>query len=146
MATPNEEAVGKLNSFLRGEISAVETYRQALDKVSDPGIRSQLQDCEQDHQERIALLRQRIASLGGTPEEGSGAWGVWAKLVQGGADVLGAKTALQALEEGEDHGLDDYRRDLDELDGETRSWVESNILPKAERTHGTLSTLKRTVH
>ena len=35
MATPNEEAVGKLNSFLRGEISAVETYRQALDKVTD---------------------------------------------------------------------------------------------------------------
>jgi hypothetical protein len=42
--------------------------------------------------------------------------------------------------------LNDYRRDLDELDGDTRSWVESNILPKAEQTHGTLSTLKRTVH
>lgn len=146
MASPNEEAVGKLNSFLRGEISAVETYRQALDKVTDPSIRSQLQDCEQDHQQRIDLLRQRISSLGGTPEQGSGAWGVWAKLVQGGGNLLGEKTALQALEEGEDHGLDDYRRDLDELDGETRSWVESNILPNAERTHGTLSTLKRTVH
>jgi len=146
MASPNEEAVGKLNSFLRGEISAVETYRQALDKVTDPSTRSQLQDCEQDHQQRIVLLRQRISSLGGTPEQGSGAWGVWAKLVQGGGNLLGEKTALQALEEGEDHGLKDYRRDLDALDGETRSWVQSNILPKAERTHGTLSTLKRTVH
>jgi len=146
MASPNEEAVGKLNSFLRGEISAVETYRQALDKVTDPSTRSQLQDCEQDHQQRIVLLRQRISSLGGTPEQGSGAWGVWAKLVQGGGNLLGEKTALQALEEGEDHGLNDYRRDLDALDGETRSWVQSNILPKAERTHGTLSTLKRTVH
>ena len=146
MATPNEEVVGKLNSFLRGEISAVETYRQALDKVTDPAIRSQLQSCEQDHEQRIQLLRARITELGGTPEQSSGAWGVWAKLVQAGGDLLGEKTALQALEQGEDHGLNDYRRDLDELDGDTRSWVESNILPKAERTHGTLSTLKRTVH
>ena len=146
MATPNEDVVGKLNSFLRGEISAVETYRQALDKITDPAIRAQLQSCEQDHEQRIELLRERISELGGTPERSSGAWGVWAKLVQGGGNLLGDKTALQALEEGEDHGLNDYRRDLDELDGETRSWVESNILPMAERTHGTLSTLKRTVH
>ena len=57
MATPNEDVVGKLNSFLRGEISAVETYRQALDRVTDPAIRSQLQNCEQDHEQRIELLR-----------------------------------------------------------------------------------------
>ena len=42
MATPNEEVVGKLNSFLRGEISAVETYRQALDKITDPALRSEV--------------------------------------------------------------------------------------------------------
>ncbi|HET6980923.1 MAG TPA: DUF2383 domain-containing protein [Myxococcaceae bacterium] len=146
MATPNEDVLGKLNSFLRGEISAVETYRQAIEKIKDPAIRSQLQTCEQDHETRIELLRERITSLGGKPDQGSGAWGVWAKLLQGGSDLLGEKTALSALEQGEDHGLNDYRRDLDELDGDTRSWVESNILPKAEQTHGTMSTLKRTVH
>jgi len=146
MATPNEDVVGKLNSFLRGEISAVETYKQALDKVKDPTVRSQLQSCEQDHEQRVQLLRDRITELGGRPDTGSGAWGVWAKLVEGGGALLGEKTALQALEEGEDHGLNDYRRDLDELDVETRTWVESAILPKAEQTHGTLSALKRTVH
>ncbi|HET9034727.1 MAG TPA: DUF2383 domain-containing protein, partial [Myxococcaceae bacterium] len=94
MATPNKEVVGKLNSFLRGEISAVETYRQALDKITDPAIRSQLQNCEQDHERRIQLLRARITELGGTPDQSSGAWGVWAKLVQGGGDLFGQKTAL----------------------------------------------------
>jgi len=146
MATPSDDVVGKLNSFLRGEISAVETYKQALDKVKDPAIRSQLESCEQDHEQRIQLLRDRITELGGKPDTSSGAWGIWAKLVEGGGALLGEKTALQALEEGEDHGLNDYRRDLDALDGETRSWVESNLLPKAEQTHGALSTLKRTVH
>lgn len=146
MATPNADVVGKLNSFLRGEISAVETYKQALEKVKDPAIRSQLQSCEQDHEQRVELLRERITSLGGKPDQSSGAWGVWAKLVQGGSDLLGDKTALKTLEEGEDHGLDDYRKDLDELDSETRTWVESAILPMAERTHGAMSALKRTVH
>jgi len=42
--------------------------------------------------------------------------------------------------------LNEYRRDIDNLDGETRTWLQSNILPKAERTHGALSSLKRTVH
>jgi demethoxyubiquinone hydroxylase (CLK1/Coq7/Cat5 family) len=146
MATPNQDVLGKLNSFLRGEISAVETYKQAIDKIKDPAIRSQLQSCEQDHEKRIELLRERITSLGGKPDQGSGAWGVWAKVLQGGGDLLGEKTALSTLEQGEDHGLNDYRKDLDALDSDTRSWVESNILPKAEKTHGTLSTLKRTVH
>lgn len=146
MATPNQDVLGKLNSFLRGEISAVETYKQALEKIKDPAIRSQLQTCEQDHEKRIELLRERITSLGGKPDQGSGAYGVWAKLLQGGGDLLGEKTALSALEQGEDHGLNDYRKDLEALDGDTRSWVESNILPKAEQTHGTMSTLKRTVH
>jgi uncharacterized protein (TIGR02284 family) len=146
MATPNQDVLGKLNSFLRGEISAVETYKQAIEKIKDPAIRTQLQSCEQDHEKRIQLLRERITSLGGKPDQGSGAWGVWAKVLQGGSDLLGEKTALSTLEQGEDHGLNDYRRDLDSLDGETRSWIESNILPKAEQTHGTLSTLKRTVH
>ena len=145
MATPSEDVVGKLNSFLRGEISAVESYKQALGKITDPAIRAELQTCEQDHEQRIELLRARITQLGGKPDTGSGAWGVWAKLVQGGGDLLGEKTALQALEQGEDHGLNDYR-DLDELDSETRTWVENNLLPKAERTHDALSTLKRTVH
>lgn len=146
MATPNEDVVGKLNSFLRGEISAVETYKQALEKVKDPTVRSQLQSCEQDHEQRVQLLRERITELGGKADTGSGAWGVWAKLVEGGGALLGEKTALQALEEGEDHGLNDYRRDLDDLDSDTRVWLQSNILPKAEQTHGTLSALKRTVH
>jgi bacterioferritin (cytochrome b1) len=146
MATPTEDVVGKLNSFLRGEISAVETYKQALDKVTDPTIRSQLERCEQDHEQRIELLRARITKLGGKPDTTSGARGVWAKLLQGGGDLLGEKTAVQALEQGEDHGLNDYRRDLDALDTETRTWVEANLLPKAEQTHGALSALKRTVH
>ena len=54
------------------------------------------------------MLRDAIVACGGTPAEGSGAWGTFAKVVEGGAKVFGEKAAVAALEEGEDHGLADY--------------------------------------
>jgi len=67
------QPIDQLNSFLRGEISAVETYRQALDKVNDTQARMQLEQCHVSHQQRVDLLRMRIVELGGEPAEGSGA-------------------------------------------------------------------------
>ncbi|WNG35053.1 DUF2383 domain-containing protein [Archangium minus] len=138
--------VETLNSFLRGEISAVETYRQAIGHVSDDRIRSQLEDCLHDHEHRVESIRERIEKLGGTPSEGSGLWGTFAKLVQGGADILGERAAVQALEEGEDHGLADYQRDLGKTHGEARRLVRMELLPAQKRTHERLSRLKKTLH
>lgn len=138
--------VETLNSFLRGEISAVETYRQAIGHISDDRIRSQIEDCLHDHEHRVEALRERIEKMGGKPSEGSGVWGTFAKLVQAGADVLGEKTAVQALEEGEDHGLADYQRDMDKTHGEARRFVRMELLPSQKRTHERLSRLKKTLH
>ncbi|WP_224248503.1 DUF2383 domain-containing protein [Hyalangium gracile] len=138
--------VETLNSFLRGEISAVETYRQALGSISDERLRSMLEACQKDHEQRVTSIRERIEKLGGTPAEGSGPWGVFAKLIEGGASVLGEKAAIQALEEGEDHGLADYKRDLEQVHGDARRFVRMELLPAQKRTHERLSKLKRTLH
>jgi uncharacterized protein (TIGR02284 family) len=146
MQTGETKAIDVLNSFLRGEISAVETYRQAIDKVEKPTVRTQLEDCLRSHELRVDVLKRRVQALGGEPDEDSGIWGVFAKIIQGGADVLGERAAISALEEGEDHGRDDYKRDVAKLDGESRRIVESQVLPEQERTHRTLSTLKHAQH
>lgn len=138
--------VETLNSFLRGEISAVQTYRQAIGRISDERLRPQLEVCLRDHEERVTAIRERIEKLGGEPAEGSGPWGAFAKLVEGGASLLGEKAAIQALEEGEDHGLADYQRDMDQVHGEARRFVRMELLPKQKRTHERLSKLKRTLH
>jgi demethoxyubiquinone hydroxylase (CLK1/Coq7/Cat5 family) len=138
--------VETLNSFLRGEISAVETYRQAIGRISDDRLRSELEACQQDHEQRVATIRERIEKLGGKPSEGSGPWGVFAKAVQGGADLIGEKAAIQALEEGEDHGLADYQRDADQVHGDARRFVRMELLPAQKRTHERMSRLKRTLH
>lgn len=138
--------VESLNSFLRGEISAVETYKQALERVHDENVRSALEDCWHDHEHRVEALRERIEKLGGTPSQGSGIWGTFAKLVEGGAATFGEKAAVQALEEGEDHGLNDYQRDKDQVHGDSRRFVRMELIPAQKRTHERLSKLKRTLH
>jgi uncharacterized protein (TIGR02284 family) len=143
---PNtDESVNTLNSFLRGEMSAVETYRQALEKVDEQPVRATLQECLESHQRRVSLIASRIQNLGGKPSTESGVWGFFAKAVEGGAKILGTKPAVAALEQGEDHGRDDYKRDIEQLDATSRQLVESQILPEQERTHRAMSTLKKTM-
>lgn len=142
----SEETCDALNSLLRGELSAVETYDQAIEKLGGSAAAQQLQDCRRSHAERVEMLRQKIVQLGGEPSDGSGPWGAFAKLVEGGAKVFGEKAAVAALEEGEDHGLKQYRRDISKLDGATRALVEQSLVPEQERTHRVLSTLKHSMH
>ncbi|MBN1207863.1 MAG: DUF2383 domain-containing protein [Myxococcaceae bacterium] len=141
-----DKSVDTLNSFLRGEISAVETYRQAIGHVTDARARTLLEECRRDHEHRVEAIRERIEKLGGMPVESSGPWGVFSKLIQGGADLLGEKAAIHALEEGEDHGLADYQRDAEQVHGEARRFVRMELLPAQKRTHQRLSQLKRTLH
>jgi hypothetical protein len=141
MATKSN--IDQLNSFLRGEISAVETYRMALDKLDrDSPARVELETNLRSHQERVSILQDAIRAGGGEPANGSGPWGVFAKVVEGGARVLGDKVAISALEEGEDHGLKDYRSDLDELEADARMLVSGRLLPLQQQTHDRMSALK----
>ena len=145
MPQTEQKSVDVLNSFLRGEISAVETYRQALDKLDKTQLRPQLQECMQSHAQRVSALSEQIRTLGGAPATGSGVWGAFAKAVEGSATAFGDKAAINALEEGEDHGRNDYRRDIDKLDTATRQFVQSRVIPEQERTHNAMSALKKTL-
>ena len=138
--------VETLNELLRGEISAVETYRQALEKLSGSPNRAELEECRRSHEMRVQKLREQVVRMGGNPDETSGAWGTFAKLFEGGAKAFGEKAAIAALEEGEDHGLRLYKGDIDKLDPASRALVEQDMLPAQERTHRSLSTLKHTMH
>ncbi|MBA3456285.1 MAG: DUF2383 domain-containing protein [Deltaproteobacteria bacterium] len=141
MAT--KSSVEQLNSFLRGEMSAVETYQMALDKVDDISTaRDELLVNLKSHQDRVMMLQEAIIAAGGEPASGSGPWGVFAKVVEGGAKVLGKKAAIAALEEGEDHGLKDYKADADELEPQARMLVETRLRPAQQQTHDRLSALK----
>lgn len=143
MQNHNEKDISKLNNFLQDEIAAIETYGQCIEKTAQSPISQRLVELRQSHTSRAALLRERIIALGGEPEEGSGVWGGFAKLIEGGAKAFGEKAALSALEEGEDKGLNNYRSDLEDLTESTRQFIAGRILPEQQRTHDTLSSLIR---
>lgn len=140
----NKTSVDHLNSFLCGEIAAVETYRMALDKLdANSPARAELVANLASHEDRVQMLRAAVIQCGGEPTTSSGPWGVFAKAVEGTARAFGDKPAISALEEGEDHGLKDYKSDLDDLDGDQRMLVTGRLLPLQEMTHRRMSALKK---
>ena len=143
----NDKIIDQLNSFLRGEISAVETYKIGRDKVSALGPQGEIDLCLRSHEEHVQSLTARISSLGGEPAQSSGLWGVFAKAVEGSAAVLGEAAAIAALEEGEDHGLRDYRsffnsKDANDIDDDTRAYLVG-LLNRQLKTHAIMSNLKQ---
>ena len=137
--------INQLNSFLRGELSAAETYRLALDRLDQSEYRPSLVQCTRSHEERARLLTEAILGRGGEPADSSGAWGSLVRMVERTAATLSESAAVAVLEEGEDHGRDDYLRDLDNLEPSARQLVEFAILPEQRRTHETIRAVKRSI-
>lgn len=129
--TTVDRCVDQLNSLLRGEISAVETYKQAIEKVDDEHASdaTSLRAIAQEHGEAAQALRDEIRRLGAEADESSGAWGVWARTVEGTAKLFGDASALKALKEGEEHGLKDYREAVDDLDQAAGELVTTRLIP-----------------
>ena len=139
------DTVARLAALCRGEISAVETYNQALDSGVLARFADQLRLCQSSHQSRADILRRQIAALGGMPPVSSGAWGSFVKMVEGAATALGEKAAIAVLEQGEDHGLKDYRSRTGELDLGSQALVREHLLPQQVETHRIVSTLKHSL-
>ncbi len=132
-----------LNSFLRGEISAVETYQDVLQKVTASRTRTTLQECAQSHEHRVQQLRSEITRMGGTPADGAGAWGTFTGLFEGGARAFGGRVAIAALARREDRGMLDYRDNFWRLDQPSKEFVEGTLLPAQEQTKRAIHELQR---
>jgi hypothetical protein len=88
--------------LLRGELSAVETYDMALPLIVDDRMAlADLRACRSSHQDRVDLLRDAVIKAGGEPVGSSGAWGAFARAVEGSASALGSSSlAVKTLEKG----------------------------------------------
>jgi rubrerythrin len=130
-----EEAADALNSLLRGEISAAETYTQALKKVEGHPAAATLETIRKDHVEAANVLRRHVAARGEENAKSSGAWGAFAKSVEGTAKLLGNRTAIQALKEGEEHGVKSYESVLEKKDLDPAAKSAIQPLLARQRAH-----------
>jgi demethoxyubiquinone hydroxylase (CLK1/Coq7/Cat5 family) len=115
MTVVQYEDIKQLNSFLRGELSAVHAYGQCIEQVPNAQVILQLRSLQGSHDRRAKALAHRIETLGGKPAESGGLWGCLAQAIEGGAGLLGPQAALSALGEGESLGLADYEKHVDKL-------------------------------
>lgn len=135
-AAADQNTVSMLNELLGGEISAVETYKQAMEKVGDVPGSDKLKTFHDNHVAAVGLLGKLVKDQGGVPVTSSGAWGTWAQTVMGSAKVLGDEAALKALKEGEEHGIKEYEEALENknVPATIKKTISADILPK-QRDH-----------
>ena len=126
-----------LNSLLRGELSAVETYEQAMKKFEggDQGVLSNLRRIRDQHADAVGELRSRVVQFGGQPSASSGPWGTFAAAVTGTAKAFGPGTALSALREGEEHGISEYEEALrnEKIDRGCKEVIQTRLMANCQR-------------
>ena len=120
------------NKLLRGELSAVKTYNQAIEKFSGSREGEILVGLRGEHEQSVRELSEHVSAMGGTPDSDSGPWGGFAAAVEGTAKMLGESAALKALIQGEKHGINEYDDALGdpEVMDEAKNSIREHLLPR----------------
>jgi hypothetical protein len=128
-------SVEKINDLVKGEMSGVETYEQALGKVEGSSEEPKIQAILNDHKEAVSKLQGALEKLGASSAKSSGAWGAFVKSIEGTARLFGNTAALKALKEGEEYGVKQYEGTLDTegLDEECARLIRDDLLPQTKR-------------
>ncbi len=102
-------ATSDLTKLLCAEMSAVETYNQAIESFHHEDDIQQLEIARDCHVKRVDTLAGTLYALGGSPTESSGIWGKTSRALDAGGEVVTDKMAVALLEEGEERGIQQYR-------------------------------------
>lgn len=139
----NQNCISACNKLLRGEISAIETYQQALEKFSDSPHRATIEQILDDHSKSADALRKHIADMGGTADSDSGLWGDFAKAVEGTAKLLGDSPAIAVLKQGEEHGISEYKEALNDPNvmAEAKVMYRDTLIPRLQKHIAVLEAL-----
>lgn len=137
-----ESSNSALNSLMRGELAAAETYRHAIKSLaSDAPLEFDL--CLTSHDLRAVQLAEYVTLAGGTPVSGSGLWSAFTRLIEDTAGPYGRSNIITTLVDGENIFLLDYRAGLEHVDAGALTLVRNDLLPEQVRTHGLLNMLAR---
>lgn len=135
----NKAAISVLNSLLIDEVTAAESYKQAIRKLPGVDIKAELELLHIAHAKRAQKLKKRLKELGTNPVEHIGK-GIAIDSCLSGEDR--EQRTLEVFEDVECNVLLAYEASLDALDETSRSLVYSELLPDQELTHNVIYTLK----
>ena len=124
-----------VDELIRGEMAAVQSIDQILNKIKDSVEREKLSTIRQDHVRAVDRLKSYSGPGFSSKIDSAGPWGTFAQAFTGGASFFGDKAALQALKIGEEHGLQEYKEALEngDINTELRTVIQSELLPNQEK-------------
>jgi hypothetical protein len=139
----NRRVLDRLGSLCAMEASAIRSYENALAAPQMRSYRHALRALRDSHEERQQLLDERLRLAGG---QAAGTLGIGDSLVSFMEDMgvaLGASAAFKAFDRGEAHFESEYKKAMAELDSESRTFLEREILPRQISSHALISTIRR---
>jgi Domain of unknown function (DUF2383) len=139
----SDEYIEEFNSYLAGELTAVEYCDSALSKASREDIKKALQACRASHQKRVDGLKDSIKNLGGTPTDTSGPFGAISNANH--ATITLERDALALVEQSEAERLVNYESQRELVVGAVLQFLENVLLPAQHESHLAVSTTLKAI-
>lgn len=138
-------STGEMNSILRGEISAVEAYQQAMEKFSSVPDISRLRMGFEEHRQMVAYWKSQLRNEGQVVSDDAGVWGKMVSAFMSAAKALGENATISALIEVEEHALKQYEALLarEVLYPAQQDYIRMICIPQQQRHIANLSSLHR---
>lgn len=102
-----EKVINELNTVLKGEQMAVDAYERFIKDTNNGTVKKEFQEIQQDHRKHVGALSQRIQTLGGEPDYGTGFTGFLASAINSMQNIgeNETKDILKKAYDGEDKGI-----------------------------------------
>ena len=132
MTQSHSACISVCNALLRGELSAMEAYDQAIEKFPDAAATDDLERIRSEHSRAATRLAANVRDMGGEAQTDSGAWGVFTGAIQGTANLFGTASAIESLRQGEEMGRKDYQNALlnDDVMIDCKLMIREEMLPR----------------
>lgn len=130
-----------LSALIAGELSAIQAYNLAIEKVRNKHLIPTLEECRNSHAVRVQPLRERMEAHGAPALRDAGWWGSFVSAVENGATFISDRVAMSVLCAGEDYGFEQYEKNMKDLDSESYDLVDGELLPAQAQTLQTMSLL-----
>jgi len=129
MAIKTDKLIDELSDLIRFDLDAIGAYDEAIEKIDNSVIRSQLESFRADHERHVVELSAIVRQHGGSPPEKPGARGILRKTMTRIAGLMGVEATLSAMRSNERVLGDQYQRRL-------RLDLPSDIKAVVARNHG----------
>lgn len=134
-----------LNSLLKGEQNAVESFEKYISAVSDDSVRNELRSIQGEHREHVEMLAGRIRELGGKADYNTGLRGFLSNARLAVETNAGKKPVevLKRIYDDEDRGIATAEGIRQDLDAESKSLVNGIISQDHRHLKSMLSLMTR---